>query len=77
VGKNKRVLSANKSPRDREVKSRIRPGEMPYLAEEAGSIGAFELDSATDNWEWTALMAPLFDFASGTPKHSFADWDGL
>src|ERR1700732_214811 len=69
------VLPANKKPRARDAKARVRPEEMLRLAEVAGSIGAFELDLATDDWEWTPQIEALFGFDAGSRKRSFADWE--
>ena len=43
------------------------------LAEAASGVGTFELDLATDRWEWTPQVAVLFGFDPRSSKSSFAD----
>jgi hypothetical protein len=45
------------------------------LAEAASGVGTFELDLASDHWEWTSQVAVLFGFDPRIPKPSFTDWE--
>jgi PAS domain S-box-containing protein len=53
----------------------MRAEEGLRLAELAVGIGAFELDLATDDWEWTPQVAALFGLNTRNPKRSFAQWE--
>ncbi len=55
-------------PRLRATEERFR------FAQEAGGIGLFEWDLATDEWEWTPHLAVLFGFDPNTAPRSFVDW---
>jgi PAS domain S-box-containing protein len=44
------------------------------IAQDAGGIGWFEWDLATDAWEWTPHVAALFGFDPEMPRPQLADW---
>src|ERR1700720_568779 len=57
------------------VEARLRASEERFrLAQMAGGIGIFELDLASNEWEWTPQIAVLFGFDPDTAAPSFADW---
>src|SRR3982074_773238 len=48
--------------------------ERCRIAQDAGGIGWFEWDLATDAWEWTPHVAVLFGFDPEMPRPQLADW---
>ena len=58
----------------KEIEARLRQSyERLRMAEEASGVGAFELDLASDRWEWTPQVAVLFGFDPRDPELSFED----
>ena len=58
----------------RTPERRLRPSEdWPRLGEEAGGIGAFELDVASNQWRWSPEVARLFGVDPGHATADFAD----
>jgi len=58
------------------VEARLHASEERFrLAQMAGGIGTFELDLASNAWEWTPQIAVLFGFDRHMRKASFADWE--
>jgi PAS domain-containing protein len=61
-------------PNAKGAEARLRlSDERLRSAEAAGGVGTFELDLATDRWEWAAQVAVLFGFDPRSSKLSFAD----
>jgi PAS domain S-box-containing protein len=60
----------------RDIEARLRASEERLrLAEAASGIGTFEMDLASDQWEWAAQVAVLFGFDPQSSQPSFAQWE--
>ena len=58
----------------KEIEARLRQSdERLRRAEEASGVGTFELDLASDRWEWTPQVAVLFGLDPRGPELSFED----
>jgi PAS domain S-box-containing protein len=57
------------SGRAQDVEERLRRGEA------ASGIGTFEIEPATDRWEWSEQLAVLFGLSPQKAQHSFSAWE--